>query len=44
VACCALGAKSVEDEVQVENMRKYELIGMAFQIKEMILFYTDEDR
>jgi len=32
-ACCSLGAKSVsDDEVQVENMRKFgELIGMAFQ-------------
>jgi octaprenyl-diphosphate synthase len=43
-ACCALGAKSViEDEVQVENMRKFgELIGMAFQIKDDLFDYTDE--
>jgi octaprenyl-diphosphate synthase len=43
-ACCALGAKSVsDDEVQVENMRKFgELIGMAFQIKDDLFDYTDE--
>jgi octaprenyl-diphosphate synthase len=43
-ACCALGAKSViEDEIQVENMRKFgELIGMAFQIKDDLFDYTDE--
>ncbi len=43
-ACCALGAKSVsEDEVQVENMRKFgELIGMAFQIKDDLFDYTEE--
>ena len=43
-ACCALGAKSViEDEVLVENMRKFgELIGMAFQIKDDLFDYTDE--
>ena len=43
-ACCALGAKSViEDVVQVENMRKFgELIGMAFQIKDDLFDYTDE--
>ena len=43
-ACCALGARSViEDEVQVENMRKFgELIGMAFQIKDDLFDYTDE--
>ncbi|HLA55275.1 MAG TPA: polyprenyl synthetase family protein, partial [Flavobacterium sp.] len=43
-ACCALGAKSViEDEAQVENMRKFgELIGMAFQIKDDLFDYTDE--
>ena len=43
-ACCALGARSViEDEVQVENMRKFgELIGMAFQIKDDLFDYTDD--
>jgi octaprenyl-diphosphate synthase len=43
-ACCALGAKSViEDEIQVENMRKFgELIGMAFQIKDDLFDYTEE--
>ncbi len=43
-SCCALGAKSViEDEVQVENMRKFgELIGMAFQIKDDLFDYSDE--
>jgi len=43
-ACCALGARSViEDEVQVETMRKFgELIGMAFQIKDDLFDYTDE--
>ncbi|HMK06916.1 MAG TPA: polyprenyl synthetase family protein, partial [Flavobacterium sp.] len=43
-ACCALGAKSViEDEIQVENMRKFgELIGMAFQIKDDLFDYTED--
>ncbi len=43
-SCCSLGAKSViEDEVQVENMRKFgELIGMAFQIKDDLFDYSDE--
>ncbi len=43
-ACCALGAKSVnDDEVKVENMRLFgELIGMAFQIKDDLFDYTDE--
>ena len=43
-ACCDLGEKSVsDDEVQVENMRKFgELIGMAFQIKDDLFDYTDE--
>ena len=43
-ACCALGAKSVnDDETQVENMRLFgELIGMAFQIKDDLFDYTDE--
>ena len=43
-ACCALGAKSIiEDEAEVENMRKFgELIGMAFQIKDDLFDYTDD--
>jgi len=43
-ACCALGAKSViDDEVQVENIRKFgELIGMAFQIKDDLFDYSEE--
>ncbi len=43
-ACCALGAKSVnDDEVLVEKMRLFgELIGMAFQIKDDLFDYTDE--
>ena len=43
-ACCALGAKSVSDDVvQVENMRKFgELIGMAFQIKDDLFDYSEE--
>ena len=43
-ACCALGAKSViDDEIQVENMRKFgELIGMAFQIKDDLFDYSEE--
>ncbi len=43
-SCCALGAKSViEDEFQVENMRKFgELIGMAFQIKDDLFDYSEE--
>jgi octaprenyl-diphosphate synthase len=43
-SCCALGAKSViDDEIQVENMRKFgELIGMAFQIKDDLFDYTDD--
>ena len=43
-SCCALGAKSViDDEVQVENMRKFgELIGMAFQIKDDLFDYSEE--
>mgnify|MGYP006157539421 CR=1 FL=1 len=44
-ACCALGARSVieEDDIQVENMRKFgELIGMAFQIKDDLFDYTDD--
>lgn len=43
-ACCALGAKSVNDDaVEVEKMRKFgELIGMAFQIKDDLFDYSDE--
>jgi octaprenyl-diphosphate synthase len=42
LACCT-GAKSViEDEVQVENMRKFGIIGMAFQIKDDLFDYTEE--
>lgn len=43
-ACCALGAKSVsEDVILVEKMRKFgELIGMAFQIKDDLFDYTDD--
>jgi len=43
-ACCALGAKSVnDDEVLVEKMRRFgELIGMAFQIKDDLFDYTEE--
>ncbi|MBL7887612.1 MAG: polyprenyl synthetase family protein [Flavobacterium sp.] len=43
-ACCALGAKSVSEDVElVERMRKFgELIGMAFQIKDDLFDYTDE--
>jgi octaprenyl-diphosphate synthase len=43
-SCCALGAKSViDDEMQVENMRKFgELIGMAFQIKDDLFDYSEE--
>jgi octaprenyl-diphosphate synthase len=43
-SCCALGAQSViEDEIQVENMRKFgELIGMAFQIKDDLFDYSEE--
>ncbi len=43
-ACCALGAKSVNDDIdQVEKMRKFgELIGMAFQIKDDLFDYSEE--
>jgi octaprenyl-diphosphate synthase len=42
-ACCALGARSVIDNDQVENMRKFgELIGMAFQIKDDLFDYSEE--
>jgi octaprenyl-diphosphate synthase len=43
-ACCSLGAASVKPESQhVEIMRKFgELIGMAFQIKDDLFDYTDD--
>ena len=43
-ACCSLGAASVKPESQhVETMRKFgELIGMAFQIKDDLFDYGDD--
>lgn len=43
-ACCSLGAASVKPESQhVDTMRKFgELIGMAFQIKDDLFDYTDD--
>ena len=43
-ACCSLGAASVKPEsVHVETMRKFgELIGMAFQIKDDLFDYSDD--
>lgn len=45
-ACCALGAKAVLEESdlnKVEEMRKFgEYIGMAFQIKDDLFDYTDD--
>lgn len=43
-ACCAMGAKSVNaDSEKVENMRKFgELIGIAFQIKDDLFDYGDQ--
>ncbi len=43
-ACCSLGAASVKPESEeVEKMRKFgELIGMAFQIKDDLFDYGDE--
>lgn len=43
-ACCSLGAASVKPEsADVETMRKFgELIGMAFQIKDDLFDYGDE--
>jgi octaprenyl-diphosphate synthase len=43
-ACCSLGAASVKPESDhVERMRKFgELIGMAFQIKDDLFDYGDE--
>ncbi|MFV0540371.1 MAG: polyprenyl synthetase family protein, partial [Aestuariibaculum sp.] len=42
-ACCSLGAASVKPDSQhVEDMRKFgELIGMAFQIKDDLFDYSD---
>lgn len=43
-ACCAMGAKSVHAPAdEVENLRKFgELIGLAFQIKDDLFDYGDE--
>ncbi|GAA4964764.1 polyprenyl synthetase family protein [Algibacter aquimarinus] len=43
-ACCSLGAASVKPDSQhVESMRKFgELIGMAFQIKDDLFDYGEE--
>ena len=43
-ACCSLGAASVKPEsLHVESMHKFgELIGMAFQIKDDLFDYGDE--
>lgn len=43
-ACCAMGAKSVNaPEDEVENMRHFgELIGIAFQIKDDLFDYGEE--
>jgi octaprenyl-diphosphate synthase len=43
-ACCAMGAKSVNtSDERVEGMRKFgELLGMAFQIKDDLFDYGDE--
>jgi len=43
-ACCSLGAASVKPESDhVETMRKFgELIGMAFQIKDDLFDYSDD--
>ena len=44
-ACCSLGAASVKPESEeVENMRRFgELIGMAFQIKDDLFDYGEEE-
>jgi octaprenyl-diphosphate synthase len=40
---CALGAQSViEDVVQVENMRKFGELIMAFQIKDDLFDYSED--
>ncbi len=43
-ACCAMGAKSVHaPAAEVENLRKFgELIGLAFQIKDDLFDYGEE--
>lgn len=43
-ACCAMGAKSVHaQDAEVENLRKFgELIGLAFQIKDDLFDYGEE--
>lgn len=43
-ACCSLGAASVKpNSIDVESMRKFgELIGMAFQIKDDLFDYGEE--
>jgi octaprenyl-diphosphate synthase len=43
-ACCAMGAKSVHaPDTEVENLRKFgELIGLAFQIKDDLFDYGEE--
>ena len=44
-ACCSLGAASVKpNSSEVESMRKFgELIGMAFQIKDDLFDYSEEE-
>ena len=44
-ACCSLGAASVKpDSQEVEKMRRFgELIGMAFQIKDDLFDYGEEE-
>lgn len=44
-ACCSLGAASVKpDSEEVEKMRRFgELIGMAFQIKDDLFDYGEEE-
>ncbi len=44
-ACCSLGAASVKPNTDdVETMRKFgELIGMAFQIKDDLFDYSDDE-
>ncbi|MDO9261684.1 MAG: polyprenyl synthetase family protein [Flavobacteriaceae bacterium] len=44
-ACCGIGAASVNaSKEEIEKMRKFgEFIGMAFQIKDDLFDYTDEE-
>ena len=44
-ACCGIGAASVDaSKEEIERMRKFgEYIGMAFQIKDDLFDYTDEE-